>query len=259
MLTRVSDPEGAGICGWIAEPAGQCDGRHLLCGRRGRARGPNAVYRATVLGGRVVVARDLPRRRPAGADPDAGADGRRPRRHRRRSIRAPAPISRSTFSSFRRPRPRAGRRLPGQRRRPSEAPSARAAISARPIAPDGTVAETRGFTNSCLDVEVPAATAGQPARPIGVTHFLDPTPTEIHMLPRPAPAGRCSSPPAIRQRIWLVAGDRIAEVRDTRHSAPAAPAAAGCNPARRFAALKPALWLAGRADRRERQLIEAHL
>ena len=50
MLTRISDPEGAGISGWIAEPAGNAmDVTFYASGDE-----PVAIYRASVTGGRIV-------------------------------------------------------------------------------------------------------------------------------------------------------------------------------------------------------------
>ena len=47
--------------------------------------------------------------------------------------------------------------------------------------PDGTFA-ARPFTNSCLNLGAPQLKAGEKSVGMFVTHFLDKTPTEIHVL-----------------------------------------------------------------------------
>ncbi|HEV2867603.1 MAG TPA: hypothetical protein VGX37_13930, partial [Allosphingosinicella sp.] len=81
------------------------------------------------------------------------------------------------------------------------------------VSPDGSVAETRGFTNACLEVELPAVTPGQQPRPIGVTHLLDPMPTELHVLIATLSGRPLLVATGEPQRVWLVTADRIAEVR----------------------------------------------
>ena len=74
-----------------------------------------------------------------------------------------------------------------------------------------------------------APAAGQQPQPIAVTGGADPLPTEIHILVSRM-AGRpllvTTGDPA---RQWLVAGERVAEVRDGQVIQPAA--AATTNPA----------------------------
>ena len=48
------------------------------------------------------------------------------------------------------------------------------------MASDGSVAETRGYANACVDLDVPELPAGQRAEPLALIHQLDPLPTEIH-------------------------------------------------------------------------------
>ena len=53
MLSRVSDPEAAGIAGWIAEPEG--NGVTVTFHAEAQGDAPRGVvYRANILGGRVV-------------------------------------------------------------------------------------------------------------------------------------------------------------------------------------------------------------
>ena len=66
MLSRVSDPEAAGIAGWIAEPEGNGVTVTFHAEPQGDAP-PGVIYRANILGGRVV-SRDVflaPEGRPA--------------------------------------------------------------------------------------------------------------------------------------------------------------------------------------------------
>ena len=208
MLTRVSDPEGAGISGWIAQPEG--NGMTVTFYSDGDP-GPKAVYRANVLGGRVMsreifLGPDRPALTPLQARMAAARAATEGLDHRACTAQpfnvfvvppasASAPIDVYQVTA---PTQRGHYPLGGNYR--------------TTIAPDGTVAESRGFTNSCLDIEAAAPTAGQPARPIGVTHLLDRTPTEIHVF-----LALWSGHPLLvatgdPQRIWQVT-DRIAEVR----------------------------------------------
>jgi hypothetical protein len=87
------------------------------------------------------------------------------------------------------------------------------------IAPDGTVISSRKFTNAC--VNLPLANGGAEGRPVAlaVTHFLDLTPTEIHvfisnttrlpvMVMTPVASGQKSK----SYRVWEVVGDQISLV-----------------------------------------------
>ena len=209
MLTRISDPEGAGISGWIAEPEGNALDRHLLCGHGDPD--SKAVYRANVLGGRVVsreifLGPDRPALTPLQARMAAARAATEGLDHRA--------CTAQPFNVFVVP--------PASASAPIDVYQVTAADPARPLSArrqlpdddraDGTVAESRGFTNACLDLEAAAPTAGQPARPIGVTHLLDRTPTEIHVflaLWSGHPLLVATGEPS---RIWQVT-DRIAEVR----------------------------------------------
>jgi len=50
------------------------------------------------------------------------------------------------------------------------------------IAPNGTTAYTRSFTNACLTMSKPPPSAGAAPAGVFVTHILDPHPTEIHVF-----------------------------------------------------------------------------
>jgi len=208
MLTRISDPEGAGIRGWIAEPEGNA---MTVTFYADGDSGQRAVYRANVLGGRVVsrevfLGPDRPALTPPQARMAAARAATEGLDHRACTTQpfnvfvvppasSSAPIDVYQVSA---PTQRGHYPLGGSYR--------------TTIASDGSVAESRGFTNSCLDLEAAAPAAGEPARPIGVTHLLDPTPTEIHVF-----LALWSGHPLLvatgePHRIWQVT-DRIAEVR----------------------------------------------
>ncbi|HEX8640191.1 MAG TPA: hypothetical protein VF704_03440 [Allosphingosinicella sp.] len=209
MLSRVADPEGAGIAGWLALPEGNA---MTVTFYADTDAGPRAVYRANVLGGRVTsrnvyTGADRPplgptearmaaaravaagqEHRPCGGDqfnylvvPPANAD-------------APVVVYQVT------PAVQRGRIPLGGHFRTT-------------VMANGSVAEMRGFTNACLDAELPPAAAGQPPRPIGVTHLLDPTPTEIHVLTAMLAGRPLLVATGGPERVWLVTGASIAEVR----------------------------------------------
>ena len=53
----------------------------------------------------------------------------------------------------------------------------------------------------------------RPPRPVGVTHLLDPMPTEVHMVVAQLAGRPLLVATGEPQRIWLVTGEGIAEVR----------------------------------------------
>src|SRR5690606_20170188 len=57
MLSRISDPEAAGIAGWIAEPEGNAT-QVIFYAHGAEGGDPVAVYRANIIGPRVV-SRDI--------------------------------------------------------------------------------------------------------------------------------------------------------------------------------------------------------
>ncbi|WP_129791947.1 hypothetical protein [Sphingosinicella sp. CPCC 101087] len=211
MLTRISDPEGAGITGWIAEPQGNAmDVTFYAAGTDGEA--PSAVFRATVNGGRVVsrdifLGDDRPALNPVQVRMAAARAATEGLDHSACTAQpfnvlvvppasADAPIDVYQTSA---PERRGSFPLGGHFR--------------STVAPDGTIVETRGFTNSCVDVELPPAAAGAPAPPVGVTHLLDPMPTEIHIFLAQLIGRPLLVATGEPQRVWLVTGERIAEVR----------------------------------------------
>ena len=208
MLSRVSDPDGAGITGWIAEPEGNAMAVTFYADGND---GPRAVYRATVLGGRVVsrnvyLGADRPALNPLQARMAAARAATDGLTHRACSdqpfyvlVVPPASVD-APVDVYQTSTPAARGRFPlGGHFRST-------------VAADGTVSGSRGFTNACVDIEVPAPSPGQAPRPIGVTHLLDPMPTEIHLLVAQLAGRPLLVATGEPHRVWLVA-DRIAEVR----------------------------------------------
>ncbi|MBX3561033.1 MAG: hypothetical protein KF780_04380 [Sphingomonas sp.] len=212
MLSRVSDPEGAGIAGWIAEPEGNAT-QVIFYAHGGEGGDPVAVYRANIMGPRVVsreifTGADRPALNPIEARMARARDATDALDHQTCGGQAfnvfvippesaSAPVDVYQIS----PATRRGHFPLGGHFRST-------------IAADGTVSDERGFTNSCVDLEAPPVPEGQQPRPIAFTHLLDPLPTEVHVFlsqwigrPLLVVAGE-------PQRIFLVTGDRIAEVRD---------------------------------------------
>lgn len=209
MLARVADPEGAGISGWVAEPQG--NGMLVTFYADGED-APHAVYRASVLGGRVTSRNVYPaesrppltsiQARMAAAR--AATDGLPNRACSDQPfyvLVVPPATADATVDVYQTTAPSERTRVPlGGHFRST-------------VAADGSVAETRGFTSACVDIEVPPQVEGQPPRPIGVTHLLDPMPTEVHVLVAALTGRPLLVATGEPQRIWLVTGDRIAEVR----------------------------------------------
>jgi hypothetical protein len=179
MLSRVSDPAGAGIAGWLAEPGGNAVTVTFYAeGTAGAA--PSAVYRVTILGGRatareVFLAGDRP---PLGAHLARMAAARRATEALHHQ-----PCSGDTFNVLVVPpaAPDAAidvYQISPQTRR-GQYPVGGHFKST--IAPDGSVAGQRPFTNACLDLAAAEPAAGQQPAPIAITHLLDPLPTEMHV------------------------------------------------------------------------------
>jgi len=209
MLSRVSDPNAAGITGWIAEPEGNGVTVTFYAEPDG---GPVAVYRVSILGGRVVSrgVHITPSARPplnpiqarmAAARAATGRLDHRPCAGEDFNVfvvppsAADGPIDVYQIS----PQTRRGFYFLGGHFKTS-------------IAADGSVAAQRSFTNACLETAVAEPAAGARPAPIAVTHLLDPLPQEIHVFlsiwtghPLVVVAGD-------PQRLFAVTPDRIAEV-----------------------------------------------
>lgn len=209
MLSRVSNPDSSGIDGWVAEVEGAST---TVTFYDNADDGPKVVYRATVQGPRVT--------------------------------------SRDTFlGTFRPPLPRTAARLATARNAvqalnhsacspqgfnylvippttasgPIEvyeisAPSQRGRFPIgghfRTSVTGDRVGESHAFATSCADLTVTDPPAGQQPRPIEVAAGPDPWPTEVHVLVSQMSGRALLFSAGTPARQWLVAGARIAEIRD---------------------------------------------
>jgi len=78
------------------------------------------------------------------------------------------------------------------------------------IAGDGTVARSRSFSNSCINLPRPKAdkAGGEPAM-LFLTHLLDPQPTEVHVFQQMATGVPLVLGTVSNKRLWIVAGGQI--------------------------------------------------
>jgi hypothetical protein len=180
MLSRVSDPAGAGISGWLAEAEGNAVTVTFYADGDGGAP-PAAVYKVTILGGRptareVFLAGNHPpltghlARMAAARRATEGLDHRACGGQDFNVLVVPpsapdAPIDVYQIS----PQTSRGHFPIGGHFKST-------------IAADGSVVASRGFTNACLEAAAAEPAAGQQPAPIEVTHLLDPLPTEIHVF-----------------------------------------------------------------------------
>lgn len=210
LLGRVSNPQGTGIDGWIAEPEGQAVRVSFY---DNAADGPSLVYRVEVLGGRVT-SRDafLGSYHPAMSRAQARLVAAR---------NAVAALNHSAcspqgFNILVIPPATGGGPIdvyelsaPSQRGRFPIGGHFRTTVTG-----NGQTGDSHAFASGCADIVVTDPPAGQPPPPIRIESGADPLPTEIHVL-MSAMAGRAltfaAGDPA---RVWLVAGPRIAEIRD---------------------------------------------
>jgi len=212
MLSRVSDPEGAGISGWIAEPEG--NGTTVtFYADDGEDAPPSVVYRVTILGGRVT-AREVfltpaqrPPLRPLQARMAAARNLAEAQGHEAcgaggfnylivppSAPSAPIVVYQISAQTAR------GRYPVGGHFRTT-------------VAADGSLVESRGFTNVCVALDAPPVSEGQRAPPpAAIVHLLDPMPTEIHVflsLWAGRPLVVVADDP---QRLFAVTGEGIAEI-----------------------------------------------
>ncbi|HEY0412049.1 MAG TPA: hypothetical protein VGD66_02770 [Allosphingosinicella sp.] len=75
------------------------------------------------------------------------------------------------------------------------------------VASDGKTVSSRKFTNTCLNIREPVGANGEKPVALGVTHILDPVPTEIHVFL----SIWTGKPIFVRtqKRAWLVDGPKI--------------------------------------------------
>lgn len=213
MLTRVSDPDSTGITGWIAESEGNGDAVTFYADG---ASGPALVYRVTVLGGRVVSrAVHLGGERPPLTPLQARMAAARAATDRLdHQACGGQPFNVFVIPPATPDGPIDVYQISAQTQR-GHFPVGGHFRST--VAADGTVSASRGFTAACLDLVVPelpaGAPAGAPARPLAITHLLDPLPTEIHVflaIWTGRPLVVVADDP---QRLFAVTGEGIAEIR----------------------------------------------
>lgn len=209
MLTRISDPEGAGIAGWIAQPQGNGFGVTFYADGDD---GPSAVYRTSILGGRVVsrdiyLSGDRPALNPVQARMAAARTATDALDHQACTdmpfnvlvIPPAGPDAPIDVYQVTPPAERGRFPLGGYFR--------------TTIAPDGSVAEDRALTSGCAFIEAAPPAEGERPAPIGVTHTLDPMPGEVHLFLAQLVGRPLLVATGEPQRIWLVTDERIAEVR----------------------------------------------
>jgi len=78
----------------------------------------------------------------------------------------------------------------------------------------GQAGETHAFASACADLTVTEPPAGQPPAPVQIATGSDPFPTEVHVLTSVASGRALTFTAGDPARRWLVAGPRIAEIRD---------------------------------------------
>ncbi len=227
MLSRVANPQEAGIDGWIAEVEGN---GVTVTFYHDETDGPKTVFRANVLGNRVV-SRDafLGTYRPPLSRPQARLAAARAATERLEN-RA---CTNQPFNVFVLPPARAGGPVEVYQ---MSSPSARGQFPLgghfkATVNADGAIGASRSFAEGCPVATIADVPAGQQPIPIPVTASGSETlPSEVHML-----LSRMSGRPLLvttgnPARQWLVAGDRIAEVRGGQVVQPAAASAVPAAP-----------------------------
>jgi hypothetical protein len=210
MLSRVENPASAGIDGWIAEPEGEAVRVSFFDSTN---EGPKLVYRAEVLGGRVTSRDtflgsyhpDMPR---AQARLVAARTAVEALNH--------AACSPQGFNILVIPPAAGGGAIdvyeisaPAQRGRFPIGGHYRTQVSG-----SGEAGESHAFATACADIIVADPPAGQQPPPVQVAAGTDPLPTEIHVLMSVMSNRALSFTAGDPARQWLVAGPRIAEIRD---------------------------------------------
>lgn len=180
MLSRVSDPDGAGIAGWVAEPEGNT--MKVTFYAHGAEGAPAAaVYRVSVLGARAV-SREVfltPAERPALTGVAA-----RMAAARDATDALPNQACGDQFNVLVVPPVSATAPIDVYQLTP-QADRAKAPLGGHfrsTVAADGTVSDTHGFGGACADLTLPEVPAGQAPPPVALTDTADPLPTELHVF-----------------------------------------------------------------------------
>ena len=208
MLSRVPDPNAAGITGWFAE----AEGNGIVVTFYGDSEaGPVVVYRVTFNGGRIVR-RDIhlsgtrPPLNPLQARMAAARAATSRLEHR--------PCGGDTFNVFVVPPLTADGPIDVYQISPQTRPGfyPLGGHFRTSVAPDGSVAATRGYTNACLDLAAPPPAPGTRPAPLAVTHLLDPLPQDIHAFMSAWTGHPLLVVAGEPQRLFAVTPDGIGEV-----------------------------------------------
>lgn len=216
MLSRVANPDGAGISGWLAEAEGNGVSVTFYADTD---TGPVSVYRVTFNGGRIVD-RDV---HLAGTRPPLN-----PLQARMAAARAIAarqdhrPCGGDEFNYFVVPPLTPTGNIDVYQISPQTARGVYplGGHFRTSVAPDGSIADTRGYTHACLNATVTEPAAGARPAPITVTHLMDDVPQDIHAF-----LSAWTGHPLIvvagdPQRLFAVTPEGIAEIpRETPASA----------------------------------------
>ena len=210
MLAHVSNPDGAGISGWIAVPEGNAV-TVIFYAAAANGAPPASVYRVSIVGGRVTGRETF----LTGNRPALG-----PHEARMAAARAATdaldhhPCGGDDFNVFVVPpaapdAPIDVYQLSPQTQR-GHFPLGGHFKST--IAPDGSVVSSTALSATCADLAVPDTAAGQEAHPLPVTDEADALPTELHVFlsiwtghPLVVAAGE-------PRRLFAVTGEGIAEI-----------------------------------------------
>ena len=208
MLSRVPDPAGAGITGWIAEAEGNGVAVTFYADA---ATGPVIVYRVTLNGGRVVN-RDI---HLAGTRPPLN-----PLQARMAAARATTarlenrPCGSEEFNVFVVPPLTADGtidvyQISPQMQRGVYPLGGHFRTS---VAPDGSVTASRGYTATCVNITANDPAPGMRPAPVGVTHLMDPLPQDIHAFLSAWTGHPLLVVAGDPQRVFAVTPDGIGEV-----------------------------------------------
>lgn len=210
LLKTVPDPAAAGIRGWLVEPSGKVL-RVTYYGLAGKEALP--IYVADYANGKVKGGKLVPsaERKPLGREQQRMIDAR--------GAAKEAGLARCVAKPFN------SVVLPPQS---ADAPVEVYYLTPQPkanawpmgkhyrirVMPDGSVADSRAFSNTCLEL----GTAGMPkgSKPVAlfVNHLLDPMPTEIHVFT--ALASRIPLIVQTGEVRWAVDGRAIRRVEQNK-------------------------------------------
>lgn len=180
MLAHVSNPDSAGISGWIAVPEGNAV-TVIFYAAAANGAPPRSVYRVSIVGGRVTGRQTF----LTGNQPPLG-----PHEARMAAARAATdaidhhPCGGDDFNVFVVPPAAPNAPIDVYQLSPQ---SQRGHFPLgghfkSTIAPDGHVVASTVLAATCGDLAVPEAAAGQAAHPLTITDEADPLPTELHVF-----------------------------------------------------------------------------